>query len=504
MEEKESTGQLDMTRAPSAPVSDSNSSSRTEGEVDQQRGDAYVDVENGYRAPNDYLVTRRATSSTTAAHEQQRQQEQQYARPRGPERYHSHMEPLYEDQGPQYNSESLARIISAARHSIGTRGKIGIRDRICCFQWTWFTMTMATGGIANVLFSVNQAYPAAKWVWYIGLVFFLLNVALFLMNCILITMRFVMVPGSFMHSFMDQLESLFIPSVVVSIGTILINITQYGIPNTGPWLQHLMGALFWVYLAISVSASAGMYLILWSTQVFPIQTMTPVWVFPAYPLLLTAPFASNLVQADRTVHPGSDIQIDRLSIAITAVTVQGTGFLISFMICAAFLYRLMTQKLPRDMQRPGVFISIGPPAFTVAGLVLLGQQAKDVLPSDYTGQNHAVFILEIISLLIGLWLWGLSEWFFLVSVGSLWKYTRHNHKMPFQMTWWSFVFPNTALVTATLALAKALDTSGMRVYGCVMAAALVVVWLLVAGNMIRCLWNRHLLWPVDLEKERMG
>jgi len=48
----------------------------------------------------------------------------------------------------------------------------------------------------------------------------------------------------------------------------------------------------------------------------------------------------------------------------------------------------------------------------------------------------------------GLWLWGLSIWFFLVSVGSLWKYVlpEHRDKMSFQMTWFSFVFPNTALV----------------------------------------------------------
>jgi tellurite resistance protein TehA-like permease len=80
--------------------------------------------------------------------------------------------------------------------------------------------------------------------------------------------------------------------------------------------------------------------------------MTPVWVFPAYPLLLTAPFAANLISVDR-IGPG-DPQINRIAIAVTAVAVQGTGFLIAFMICAAFIYRLMTQKLPRDMQRPGV------------------------------------------------------------------------------------------------------------------------------------------------------
>ncbi|KAI1368895.1 voltage-dependent anion channel-domain-containing protein [Xylaria arbuscula] len=418
-------------------------------------------------------------------------------RPAGLERNHS-LNPFQHAQ--QYNGETLARMISVARMESGRRrgDKIGIRDRICCYQWTWFTMTMATGGVANVLYSVSQTY-ALRWLEDIGVLFFLLNLVLFILNCVCITMRFIMVPGSFMHSFLDDIESLFIPSIVVSIAIIMVNITQFGCPHTGPWLQEVMEVLFWVYLALSVAASTGMYLVLWSTQIFPVQTMTPVWVFPAYPLLLNATFATNLIATDRV---GPDLpRNNRLLIAIAALTTQGTGFLISFMICAAFIYRLMTQKLPRDMQRPGVFISIGPPAFTVAGLVLLGQQAKDILPADYPGQSHAVFVLELLSTLIGLWLWGLSEWFFIVSVGSLWKYMRNGHSMPFQMTWWSFVFPNTALVTATLALAKAMGSNGLQIYGCVMAAALVLVWIIVFGKMLLSLWRRQLLWPKELDKD---
>ena len=37
-----------------------------------------------------------------------------------------------------HDPESLARMVSNARRH--KTGKIGIRDRICCYQWTWFTL----------------------------------------------------------------------------------------------------------------------------------------------------------------------------------------------------------------------------------------------------------------------------------------------------------------------------------------------------------------------------
>lgn len=83
--------------------------------------------------------------------------------------------------------------------------------------------------------------------------------------------------------------------------------------------------------------------------------MTPTWVFPAYPLLLTAPLAANLIaSAELTPHANT---LNKPAVALCAATIQGMGCLIAFMISAAFIYRLMTQKLPRDMQRPGVVSS---------------------------------------------------------------------------------------------------------------------------------------------------
>ncbi|CRK27638.1 hypothetical protein BN1708_014878 [Verticillium longisporum] len=217
-----------------------------------------------------------------------------------------------------------------------------------------------------------------------------------------------------MNSFTDQMESLFIPSFFVSITGIMINTCQYGVPHTGPWLLRTMEVMFWINLALSVMVSATIYLILWSTLIFPIHMMTPVWVFPAYPLLLNAPFAGNLIAS--AVSSGQGLTVNTTAVALSAIAAQGAGCLIAFMISSAFIYRLMTQKLPRDAQRPGVFISIGPYAFTVAGIVQISSQAEVVLPQNFMGTDQAVPIVKIMAVMIGLWLWGLSMWFFLVSV----------------------------------------------------------------------------------------
>jgi len=80
--------------------------------------------------------------------------------------------------------------------------------------------------------------------------------------------------------------------------------------------------------------------------------MTPIWIFPAYPLLLIGPFAANLI--DALPNAAAAARINSIVIALGAICIQGTGFLVSLMIYSAFIYRLMTQKLPRETTRPGM------------------------------------------------------------------------------------------------------------------------------------------------------
>lgn len=177
------------------------------------------------------------------------------------------------------------------------------------------------------------------------------------------------------------------------------------------------------------------------------------------------------------------------------------------MIYAAFIYRLMTQKLPKESLRPGMFVSVGPSGFTIAGVITMGQELPRVVPRDFMGTGNGELagrVGLIMGNFMGLWLWGLALWFFLVSVGAHWSCARRG-RLDFAMTWYSFVFPNTALTTATFAIARALDgNTPIRYLGCAMTVALVAMWGFVVGMNVRAVVIRQILWPQKQEDRNEG
>ncbi|EXJ91274.1 hypothetical protein A1O1_04384 [Capronia coronata CBS 617.96] len=378
--------------------------------------------------------------------------------------------------------------------------RLSWRQRLKHVTWAWFTMTMATGGIANVLHRVPYRFHG---LYTIGVIFFLLNIVFYILIWAMMIARFTLYPWTFRASLTHPTESLFVPAFAVSFGTILINIVEYGAGRVGEWLTHAVLVLFWLDAAIAVVLSIAIYLILWSTLTFTIARMTPIWIFPAYPLLIVGPHAANL--SGEALSPHQAIRV-----IVGGFTIQGIGFLVSLTIYSAFVYRLMTQKLPAEPLRPGMFVSVGPSAFTVSGTIGMANNLHRVIAStpgamfmDVPGALAAQ-ILRLVANWACLWLWGLAWWFFFVSLVSNVDCLRHKHRMPFAMTWFSFVFPQTALTTATFAVAEAFDVPAIRIIGCVMTCLLVLVWLLVIAFMVRALVQKQLLWPEKGEDKTEG
>jgi tellurite resistance protein TehA-like permease len=349
----------------------------------------------------------------------------------------------------------------------------------------------------------------------------------------MISIRFYLHPNTFKQSFLHPTESLFIPAAVISMGTILINITQYGVDYAGEWLNRAMVPLYWIYCTMAVLSSWGIFLTIWSTQTFTIAKMTPVWIFPAYPLLICGPHAGNIA---KKLSPE-----EGLPVIIAGFILQGIGFMVSLvsqiencymislneheltsnydqMVYSAFLYRLMTQKLPKESLRPAMFISVGPSGFTITAFIQMGRELPRVVDKDFMGEGMGEFVGRVTMVLAnwaGMWLWGLAIWLFLVSVGAHYSCTVRG-KLDFAMTWYSFVFPNTALTTATFSMSYALHgdlteaigfSRGARpfqILGCIMTVALVALWFFVFAMMIRAVITKQILWPQKQEDRDEG
>jgi tellurite resistance protein TehA-like permease len=105
----------------------------------------------------------------------------------------------------------------------------------------------------------------------IGIIVFLFNIALYITIWCILLLRFYLHPYTFRLSLTHPTESLFVPASIVSFGTILINISQYGPEATGPWLSYAVGVLFWIDAALAVIFSAGIYLLLYVAFLFLIK-----------------------------------------------------------------------------------------------------------------------------------------------------------------------------------------------------------------------------------------
>jgi tellurite resistance protein TehA-like permease len=175
----------------------------------------------------------------------------------------------------------------------------------------------------------------------------------------------------------------------------------------------------------------------------------------------------------------------------------------------------MTQKLPLEALRPGMFISVGPSGFTSAAMIGMSRSLPRAVSTNFMGTNMGALAANISVVMAnwwGIWLWGLAIWWFLVSCGAHFGPARRG-RLHFSMTWFSFIFPNTALTTSTFAVSYALHgdlaaekgiSHAERPFQClgvVMTVGLILMWFFVAGMMVRAVILRQILWP-QMQEDR--
>jgi tellurite resistance protein TehA-like permease len=222
---------------------------------------------------------------------------------------------------------------------------------------------------------------------------------------------------------------------------------------------------FWIYAGVTILSAIVQYFVLFTGAHLPIHSMTPAWILPIFPAMLTGTLASSLMSTQSAEH--------RMSMLVAGVTFQGLGWTVAFLIYPLYVGRLMQDGLPAPAMRPGMFIAVGPAGYTSVAIIGMSR----ALPEGYgyfATYPMAQDVLRIVALWLSIWIWCVGFWFFGFGLFAVLS-AAYNRKLQFSMTWWALVFPNIGFTLATGYIGEELESEGIQWVASVLTVVLVIM-----------------------------
>ncbi|KAM0812774.1 putative Malic acid transport protein [Seiridium cardinale] len=350
-------------------------------------------------------------------------------------------------------------------------------------HWTWanYTFPMSTGGLCLLLSEDTQAFNFTG-LQTIGKVVYIFDLVVFAIVTAAIIYRFTRFPGTLKASITHPTEGLFLGTSALSCASIIAAIARYGIPECGPWLVVAYRVLFWIYFAATFLIAAGQYSLVFTLEALKIQDMSPAWDLPIFPFMLSGTIASVGASHQPPTHA--------VPMIVAGLTAQGLGMIISILMYACYIHRMIQYGLPSPNSRPGMFIAVGPPAFT--SLAIIGMASAFPVTYEYFGNAEVTLqIIETMATMTAVFIWSLSFWFWAIATIaclSVWK------EIKFRLNWWAFVFPNVGFTIATLTIGKKFESPGVEWVGTIMTILIVALYLFILVHHVRAFIRKDIVY----------
>lgn len=319
---------------------------------------------------------------------------------------------------------------TASKDSESGRKKVGLRDRVNEFNWSWFTCTQSTGGVAVVLSETPHRFAGLQT---IGIVMFIFNLVVFFIFFGLLVARWVMTPARIKESFIKAPTNYFFGSFWLSLATIVICAQRFGVPHCGPWLIVAIRVCFWIYAAVTLLSSIIHIVVIFKCTPIKVVEMNPAWFLLIFNTMLTGTIAGAIAQDQPPVQ--------RLPIIVAGIGYQGLGWIVSMIFLAHFVGHQLEKGWPAPDLRPGLFMPVGSSGFTIVAII----GAARAIPANYAYfavHPTAPEVLLIVATWMGIFMWVFTFWLFglafCVTVASIFvkKDGRWLFQMGFHMSWW--------------------------------------------------------------------
>ena len=340
------------------------------------------------------------------------------------------------------------------------------------FNFTWFTCTQSTGGLAILLSECPKQFDGLRT---IGTIVFIFNIVLWLIFSGLTIARWALEPAKLRASFTQPPECFFYGSWWLTIATIIVGMHNFGVEHSGPWLITAIRVCFWIYAACTLLSSVVVFVVMSKYSSLPNCGANPAILLTVFHAMLTGTVAAVIV--------GNQPPHHRLPIMVAGVAYQGFGWVMS-MVYLSYIFSSMLQNgLPAASVRPGLYMTVGTAGYTI--VVLIGNARG--APVDYgyfAAHPTAAEILLVLATWTGVFLWMFTFWCFAVVTLSILSNMlqrgqngRWSLTMSFHNTWWAFIFPNVGFTLSTIYLGQEFESEAVLWVATAMVILVVISWI---------------------------
>ncbi|CAM1505880.1 Fc.00g115170.m01.CDS01 [Cosmosporella sp. VM-42] len=357
--------------------------------------------------------------------------------------------------------------------------RITLRQRLSHFTWAWFTLPMSCGGIALLIHVQPHQFQGLRT---IGMVVYAINVVIFTLCCLAMLLRFLLDPSMALKSVTHPREGFFFPTFFLAIATLITSTQRYAIPKDDSSFIWATQTVFWAYLIFTLILAVAQYIFLFAAHSFGLQTMMPSWILPIFPVMLTGTVSSVILETQHN--------IDSLPLIVAGLTCQGLGFSVAMMMYAHMVGRLMQSGLPNREHRTGLFMCVGPPAFTALALIGMANRLPDAI-SSVDKLVIDVATIRAVALMAAVFLWALSLWWFLIAAVAV----AMSPPEYFHLGWWPLVFPNTGFTLATISIGNEFQNEGILWFATAMSIAIIATFCIVLYFNVRAVFVKDIMYP---------
>lgn len=124
----------------------------------------------------------------------------------------------------------------------------------------WFSVIMGTGIVSTLLYTLPYN---GRWIQWIAIAIFALNVVLFTAGCILSIIRYSMYPQTFKAALSHPVQSMFLGTFPMGLSMIIDMICLVCVPAWGIWVEYTAWSLWIFNVAVSVLCALSLPFLLY-------------------------------------------------------------------------------------------------------------------------------------------------------------------------------------------------------------------------------------------------